>query len=141
MSKMSQREKRKLRWKRREGASSVRIDFQGRWRPIVPSTPTTLTLSPHHRPHTHIQMHVHVERHTYTTPALRHYPSSSWNSRSMKWSSLLPLLSHSLSLSLPLSFSISRFHSVFVAHTLSVTVSAHSPSRYFRKIKGDKGER
>lgn len=91
--------------------------------------------------HTHIQMHVHVERHTYTTPALRHYPSSSWNSRSMKWSSLLPLLSHSLSLSLPLSFSISRFHSVFVAHTLSVTVSAHSPSRYFRKIKGDKGER
>lgn len=46
-----------------------------------------------------------------------------------------------LSLSLPLSFSISRSHSVFVAHTLSVTVSAHSPSRYFRKIKGDKGER
>lgn len=52
--------------------------------------------------HAHTRMRVHVERHTYTTPALRHYPSSSWNSRSMKWSSLLPSL---LTLSLSLSFS------------------------------------
>lgn len=141
MSKMSQREKRKLRWKRREGASSVRIDFQGRWRPIVPSTPTTLTLSPHHRPHTHTDACTRREAHL-------HNPCSSslplvlveLTVDEVEFSPPSPL-SLSLSLSLPLSFSISRFHSVFVAHTLSVTVSAHSPSRYFRKIKGDKGER
>lgn len=112
--------KRKLRWKRREGASSVRIDFQGRWRPIVPSTPTTLTLSPHHRPRTHTRMRVHVERHTYTTPALRHYPSSSWNSRSMKWSSLLPsLLTLSLSLFLFPYLSLSAVFTLSSLHTRS----------------------
>lgn len=67
-------------------------------------------------------VHAHGEAHSHNPCSST--PSSSWNSRSMKWSSPSP----SLPLSLSLSFSIRRFHSVFVARTLSVTVSAHSPS-------------